>query len=430
MGESTRGYDAIDTKWKNTLLPKIGQFCVSHYRGLGPIRGCDRLVSRAKVIKNQVPVVPADLPVAPVVGAATVASPVGVLELDIHSSSKSSPSEGSSSLTTSTLEIPILPTPPTIGELSTDIISPIVAPLGVRQRRAVLVQPGQDLPFGRLYRTYPCGPCRALTARKMVGPFPSYHLALRYTSHHLDRFTSGSSSDHSSFDDSSSDHSLVDHSSYGHSTSDQTLYIHTSPVTTIADSSTPSRFVYAPPTRTSWGSEAFRHWRSTPLSTMSLAATVPLPIPAPRALVPTRADLLPPRKRFRDSCLSEDIDADVLADIKACAEVDAGIEAIEELIAQRVAEALAAYEANRAAGLVVKSQNQNGDDGDNRNGRGNGDENGGRNGNGNGGGNRNGKPNGNDRVSMPITCECTYHEFIKCQPLNFKGIEGVVGLTR
>nr|GFD22463.1 hypothetical protein [Tanacetum cinerariifolium] len=103
---------------------------------------------------------------------------------------------------------------------------------------------------------------------------------------------------------------------------------------------------------------------------------------------------------------------------------------IEELIAQRVAEALAAYEANRAAGLVVKMQNQNGDDGDNRNGRGNGDENGRRNGNGNGGGNRNGKPNGNDRVSMPITYECTYHEFIKCQPLNFKGIEGVVGLTR
>ncbi|GJZ93714.1 hypothetical protein Tco_0665917 [Tanacetum coccineum] len=42
-----------------------------------------------------VPIVPADLPVAPKVGAADVPSPVGVLELDTHSSSESGPSEGS-----------------------------------------------------------------------------------------------------------------------------------------------------------------------------------------------------------------------------------------------------------------------------------------------------------------------------------------------
>ncbi|GJR03909.1 reverse transcriptase domain-containing protein [Tanacetum coccineum] len=41
-------------------------------------------------------------------------------------------------------------------------------------------------------------------------------------------------------------------------------------------------------------------------------------------------------------------------------------EAIKELINQRVAEALAAYEANHAAGLVVESESQNGDDGDNK----------------------------------------------------------------
>ncbi|GJS59792.1 hypothetical protein Tco_0654576 [Tanacetum coccineum] len=39
---------------------------------------------------------------------------------------------------------------------------------------------------------------------------------------------------------------------------------------------------------------------------------------------------------------------------------------LEELITQRVAEALAAYEANRAAELVVESQSQNGDDSENR----------------------------------------------------------------
>ncbi|GKG05915.1 hypothetical protein Tco_0326001, partial [Tanacetum coccineum] len=93
-----------------------------------------------------------------------------------------------------------------------------------------------------------------------------------------------------------------------------TLSGHTSPVTTIADSSTPSRFIYPSLTRTSRGSEAYLRWRSAPLSTMypsttsvsstgdlsskssvepsrkrsrSPSATVPLPIPAPGALVPT-----------------------------------------------------------------------------------------------------------------------------------------------
>ncbi|GJU12808.1 hypothetical protein Tco_1135204 [Tanacetum coccineum] len=37
---------------------------------------------------------------------------------------------------------------------------------------------------------------------------------------------------------------------------------------------------------------------------------------------------------------------------------------------------------------------------------------------------------GNDRRRrMPVARECTYNDFLKCQPLNCKGIEGVVGLT-
>ncbi|GJS97078.1 hypothetical protein Tco_0804046 [Tanacetum coccineum] len=72
-------------------------------------------------------------------------------------------------------------------------------------------------------------------------------------------------------------------------------------------------------------------------------------------------------------------------------------EAIEELIAQRVAEALANYEATRAANaLEAESQSQNGSDGDNGNGG---------NGNGNHGGrgnNGNGNPNENGRGSMPV----------------------------
>ncbi|GJV13337.1 putative reverse transcriptase domain-containing protein [Tanacetum coccineum] len=56
----------------------------------------------------------------------------------------------------------------------------------------------------------------------------------------------------------------------------------------------------------------------------------------------------------------------------------------------------------------------------------------GNNGNGNGGdGNRgNGNPNENDRGARPVARECTYQDFMKCQPLNFKGTEGVVRLIR
>nr|GEW65656.1 putative reverse transcriptase domain-containing protein [Tanacetum cinerariifolium] len=46
------------------------------------------------------------------------------------------------------------------------------------------------------------------------------------------------------------------------------------------------------------------------------------------------------------------------------------------------------------------------------------------------GNNRIGNPNENDRGAMLVARVCTYQDFIKCQPLNFKGTEGVVGLTR
>ncbi|GJW66261.1 hypothetical protein Tco_0120685 [Tanacetum coccineum] len=68
---------------------------------------------------------------------------------------------------------------------------------------------------------------------------------------------------------------------------------------------------------------------------------------------------------------------------------------IKALIAQGVVDALAEIEANRR---------RNGDDS---------------------------HDSGSDkRRRMPITRECTYNDFLKCQPLNFKGAEGVVGLTQ
>ncbi|GKD40152.1 putative reverse transcriptase domain-containing protein [Tanacetum coccineum] len=482
-----------------------------------------------------------------------------------------------------------------------------------------------------LHRTHLGGPCRALTARKLVRPLLSHHLALRYTSYHLDHFTSRSSSGHSSSDHSSSRYSISGHS----------LSRHALPDTTVADSSTPPRFVYPPLAKNPRCSEAYLCWRSAPLSTMypvttsessagdssselfagpsykrcrSLAATVTSSIYATRALVPSHVDLLLSRNRFRDSItpensIDEDIDTDVLEDIKADATtdevavnrdveagVDAGIdmkvdvrvdvedevedevksndrgtmevgvdvvagidipdgmlipdvvehleqveegwqdiyehvmeiplqriedieigqrelearsltsgrervslleqvaslegsnaklrgtmmmeraradrfqrrvsfieselrqirrlivepvdsssisvnqvphyglnnmtitrsgmtpEAIEELVNRRVEEALAAYEATRAANaLEAESQSQNGSDGDNGNGG---------NGNGGDGNGGNGNPNENNRGARPVARECTYQDFMKCQPLNFKGAEGVVGLIR
>ncbi|GJW12324.1 putative reverse transcriptase domain-containing protein [Tanacetum coccineum] len=97
-------------------------------------------------------------------------------------------------------------------------------------------------------------------------------------------------------------------------------------------------------------------------------------------------------------------------------------EAIEELVNRRVEEALADHEANHAANaLEAENQSQNGNDGNNGNG-GNGDGE-----NGNGG---NGNPNENGRCDRPVARECTYKDFMKCQPLNFKGTEGFVGLIR
>ncbi|GKE69756.1 hypothetical protein Tco_1527828, partial [Tanacetum coccineum] len=67
---------------------------------------------------------------------------------------------------------------------------------------------------------------------------------------------------------------------------------------------------------------------------------------------------------------------------------------IEQLITQRVTKAVAAYEANQ--------NNQNG----------------------------NGNPNVNVGGVVPVARECTYQDFMKCHPINFKGTKGVVGLTR
>nr|GFD36799.1 hypothetical protein [Tanacetum cinerariifolium] len=45
--------------------------------------------------------------------------------------------------------------------------------------------------------------------------------------------------------------------------------------------------------------------------------------------------------------------------------------------------------------------------------------------------NRNGDDSHTSETGRPmqVARECTYPDFLKCQPLNFKGTEGVVGLS-
>ncbi|GKE32770.1 hypothetical protein Tco_1452092, partial [Tanacetum coccineum] len=337
-----------------------------------------------------------------------------------------------SSPTTSIPEIPtapILPAPSAIVAPSFEFpLAPVVPP-EIHRRRAILILPREDIP-----------------------------ITLRYTSPHLDHFTSRSSSSYLS----------SDHSSFGHSILGHSLSIHTPPDTTDADSSTPLRFGHSLLARTPRCSEAYLYWRSAPLSTMYPLTT------SESSVGDSSSELFarPSRKRcrFRDSIsledsVEEDIDRDVLEVIEADAtavevavdkDVEAGINAgigievdvrvdvkdkvedevesddrgtievvmdvvaridipdamlmpdaverleqvedglediydhaIKELVNRRVEEALAAYEATRAANaLEAKSQSQNGSDGDNGNGgnRNGGDGNGG---NGNGG---NGNP--------------------------------------
>ncbi|GJW50739.1 hypothetical protein Tco_0092090, partial [Tanacetum coccineum] len=155
-------------------------------------------------------------------------------------------------------------------------IAPVTAPPEIRRRSATLIRPEEAIPFGRPYRTHLNGPRKLLTARK--------------------RFI---------------------------------LWDWTRDVS--------PRLCY-PPRRAPRCSEAFRHWCAAPLSTwyppttsesssgdsserpMHLSShsagpsrkrcrspvdSAPLSMPVIGSLAPTRADLSPPRKRFRDSYSSE-----------------------------------------------------------------------------------------------------------------------------
>ncbi|GJV54610.1 hypothetical protein Tco_1455615 [Tanacetum coccineum] len=307
------------------------------------------------VIPAEVPIVPTDPLVAPEVGAVSVTSPAGVPDLvDYSSSSGSGQSEDS---------LPLAEQRPERNE-SFSVLDAMVS----RWRDRVASRPSS--PSGSSSHDtlapsseFPIAPL--LTTRKRVGPFPARRLAWKRVCHHLsDRhsspdFTSNSSSSGSSADspldtslgsplDSLSDTSSV-HSS-GFNASGQP---HSGPSTRVAS----SRLVY-PPIMTLRYCEAFRRWRSASLSTPYMSTTsdssldllsersldssslyagpsrkrcrspttlVPSSTPVSILIAPTLADLLPPRKRFRDSYSPEDsreedmetgtVEAEAIADL-------------------------------------------------------------------------------------------------------------------
>ncbi|GJZ30481.1 hypothetical protein Tco_0575528 [Tanacetum coccineum] len=91
-------------------------------------------------------------------------------------------------------------------------IAYVTAPPGIRRRSAILIRPGEAIPFGRPYRTHLNRSRKLLTARKRVGPLPARRLACSHASPR--------SSDHHSSSSSLSLDSLPVHSS-GLDASDQ-----------------------------------------------------------------------------------------------------------------------------------------------------------------------------------------------------------------
>ncbi|GJX47637.1 reverse transcriptase domain-containing protein [Tanacetum coccineum] len=163
-------------------------------------------------------------------------------------------------------------------------IAPVTAMPRIRRRSAILIRPGEAIPFGRPYRTHLNGPRKLLTARKRVGPLPAHRLAWRHASPR--------SSDHHPSSSSSSLDSSPVHSS-GLDASDQAHSGSSTRDSSSGDSSERplhSSSHFAGPSR--------KRCRSP-------VDSVPSSTPVMGSLAPTRADLLPPRKRFRDSYSSE-----------------------------------------------------------------------------------------------------------------------------
>ncbi|GJW92378.1 hypothetical protein Tco_0169931 [Tanacetum coccineum] len=175
-------------------------------------------------------------------------------------------------------------------------IAPVTAPPGIRRRSATLIRPGEAIPFGRPYRTHPNGPRKLLTARKRVRPLPARRLASRHAS---PRSPDHHSSSSSSSSDSSPVHSLgldaPDQAHSGSSTRDVSPRLRYPPRRAPRRRDSSERPMHSSPHSAGPSRKRCR----------SPVDSVPLSMPVTGSLAPTRADHLPPRKRFRDSYSSE-----------------------------------------------------------------------------------------------------------------------------
>ncbi|GJY00359.1 hypothetical protein Tco_0357377 [Tanacetum coccineum] len=314
----------------------------------GPIWGCDRLVSRAKVMAISVilvssdsskdstdtTVIPTEIPIiAPTIPPSpdyTPASPDYSLAFDMEfdpfedpssdhipplpaiSPFLSSANDTTDSDACDTPPLPTYGTPFTKTTLSTQR-SPTAS--GALRRRVMVLAPGQPIPHGRPYRYHLNGSVYMITARKKVGSLPTHRLAMR---HSVDY----SSSDHFSSDDSSSDSSpssssktssdsladaLFDFAS-SRSSSDHSLLASPSGtrsshrlcslVLSVHRSSVISE---RPSHDSSSASHSYKRSRSH-------VASVPLSSPTLEALSYARVDLLPSPKRIRSPETATDLE--------------------------------------------------------------------------------------------------------------------------
>ncbi|GJU11590.1 hypothetical protein Tco_1133986 [Tanacetum coccineum] len=99
-------------------------------------------------------------------------------------------------------------------------------------------------------------------------------------------------------------------------------------------------------------------------------------------------------------------------------------EGVNEQSDRQMAEALRVRDAVRNLGPLMGDEGVQEVNGNGGNG------NGGNRNKGNGNGNGKGGEYGYNFRGFMLARECTYQDFLKCQPLNFNGKEGVVGLTR
>ncbi|GJT59171.1 putative reverse transcriptase domain-containing protein [Tanacetum coccineum] len=410
--------------------------------------------------------------------------------------------DSSNSDTPDTPPSPIHDTSPT--EISPSIHQILHASPGLPRRLAIFVLPRQPIPVGRPYHTQPNGVLKMLTTRKRVGPLPTHRIALRYSA-----TSSYSYSDTSS--DSSSRHSSSDHP------------ISDSPCDSVtANSARPSRKrrSYEPYTEldidpdvqvdieaciafaddiaargtdviVEIGTAAEEEAKSSARGTIKIRVDrVTHPVVLDDVVGPVKEDSpelvsadgsLEVTQRGLDVVMHElydhmveipfhrvrviesvqrDQGHRIVATSQQSASMSESIgtlkrdnmrlggmlgferqrvdrlwrsmstmptatrsgmtqDAIKELITKRVEEGLQAYDAAKNPGTEIEMENEQQEDNVEVNGN-----------NGNSNGNGNGNPNVNNGGVVPVTRECTYQDFVKCQPLNFKGTEGVVGLTR